>query len=201
MNLVKAVIVLCLLNNMRIFDNKITFSLDSEQDRNSGFEDCLIDASLFREVPSHQYVWVVSGSSKETPLPKDFSLILELVEIAADKEWNAMSYIQELQQEAADDAGSPVIPLIDSKVILENSCLAAALLKLPKFNSLHLDSVIVVLGLIRLKKAETDVLITMNIPIQEDNQSAQNCASTYAKLMETALQSFKVLDWTLFSLP
>ena len=93
-----------------------------------------------------------------------------------------------------------------------SASIAAKLLKMGKFNGKGAENaaqdVLVVMGLVRLPRTETDVLITMNLPLehlldngngsQEQLQVLNDWALRWTGVMESVLQKFQVVDWSLF---
>lgn len=156
---------------------------------------------------------------QDAMIPSDFSLILELVEMNSCP--NVSAYIDDLAE--SDDGPyfnpqpTPILQLHDKVIPIPlandsqtyNASLAAKLLTLSKFNGMGaanaVQDVLVVMGLVRLARAETDILITMNLPLAHvfDNevqrtQMINDWALRWIGIMESIIQSFRVLDWSLF---
>lgn len=150
-------------------------------------------------------------------IPNDFSMILELVEM--DSCQNVSAYIDELVD--SDDSSSLSLShLLQEKAIsitgvlatAASASMAAKLLKMGKFNGKSAENaaqdVLVVMGLVRLLRTETDVLITMNLPLEHlfDNSNGSqgqlqvliDWALRWTGVMESVLNSFQVVDWSLF---
>ncbi len=121
-----------------------------------------------------------------------------MVELQTD--WNVESHINELVSENQD---LPSPPAVLFKTISPSISLIAKMLHLKKFNSTKLDSVLVVMGLIRLADVETDVVITMNIPMHTEvptctERAIHDVATKWTEFMQAILNSFQILDWSLF---
>ncbi|KAJ3301886.1 hypothetical protein HDV03_000253 [Kappamyces sp. JEL0829] len=176
-----------------------------------------------RFYPSHgrsgEAVGAAGAFTSRDGLPLDKSLILELLQW--NPEWTVEHYAAELLGEwGATDSSSVLYPAQDLQLLAAEldpngdmglatqddsiqKSIMGLVCQVAKFNSTVPDSVLVVLGLIRLESVATDALVTLNIPLDAQrhhdadnvNATAQAGVHTIAAL----LASFTVLSYDLFA--
>ena len=144
-----------------------------------------LDASDFRQIPDTQEVYLPPDS-------ENVSLIIELVE-APPGDLSLSDAIREHYKTLAEDNEASVSHLKDS-VKLSSQAGPAILVhgtqQVSKFNSQEKDLVHVTLGLLRLARAKTDVLVSFN--------SAGTIEANGTTLVTQILESLAVNDWSLF---
>lgn len=156
-----------------------------------------IDASTIRQVPDSQEVFL-------DPSNEDISLVIELVEaldspdaqvghehyaaLASDNE--AVKYRVEscrmIQAAAKHNHDNNSTNNKEMGAIISVSGTQSV----AKFNTAAAEEVSIVMGIIRLPKVTTDVLVTYNAP--------RSMAVKGEAVISAALKTFQVLDWRLF---
>lgn len=147
-----------------------------------------VDVLKFRQVPDTQEVFIFEGETKD----KDTSVIFELLEtVPGDIDEAIKVHVDDILDhvdtvEPADPAGDARLFLVVSKG----------------------GSLLTIVGLIRLDRVSTDVLVTMNVPLSSDEQLVLGDGSPHALLsghikqhystVRQACASFKVENWGLF---
>ncbi|KAI8083298.1 uncharacterized protein B0P05DRAFT_50119 [Gilbertella persicaria] len=168
-----------------------------------------LDASQFRQVPDNQEVFVDTNTQQ--------SLIFELLEQVESKQHDAIKF--HFQQLADDNEASestvsfvdtlntqqvaPLLPFDSTEIyILQGTQ------KIAKFNeSKAYNTVEIIMAVVRLTKAQTDFVISVNAPIQLANTSSEqeSVNDTHAIRIEDVkqemllvLKGLEVKDWSLF---
>ncbi len=186
----------------------------------------LIDASDLRQIPDTQEVFLNPSENTRnyTQLNKDDSIIVDLMErIDGDDTEAIREHFSEISA-LNDTSNSWKLVSIDdapnklnSKAYIGTGVEPA--LKWGRDESKGLDykpTLVVVLGIIRLKKVDTDVLVTQNVLISdedelkdleklqgaESSESEENRAAKRIALAKTvvkeAISNLTVEDWNLF---
>ncbi|ODQ62890.1 hypothetical protein WICANDRAFT_60936 [Wickerhamomyces anomalus NRRL Y-366-8] len=186
----------------------------------------LIDASDLRQIPDTQEVFLNPSENTRdyTQLNKDDSIIVDLMErIDGDDTEAIREHFSEISA-LNDTSNSWKLVSIDdapnklnSKAYIGTGVEPA--LKWGRDESKGLDykpTLVVVLGIIRLKKVDTDVLVTQNVLISdedelkdleklqgaESSESEENRAAKRISLAKTvvkeAISNLTVEDWNLF---
>eukprot|EP00933_Yihiella_yeosuensis_P078008 TRINITY_DN89089_c0_g1_i1.p1 TRINITY_DN89089_c0_g1~~TRINITY_DN89089_c0_g1_i1.p1 ORF type:complete len:203 (+),score=23.84 TRINITY_DN89089_c0_g1_i1:36-611(+) len=159
------------------------------------------DASIFREVPDHQEVWVDKSS--------DRSLVIEILE----------------KKEVSDNEAIPFFlsdlasfnEALDPTVLSTRALLPQEVPGLPefarcftgvgeqtvaKFKEASRNRVRILAAVVRLEDQTTDILITFNDPVTIDPESSSHSAPVTSESSEAIfariLKSFRVVDWGLF---
>lgn len=166
-----------------------------------------MDASQFRQVPDNQEVFVDTITQQ--------SLIVELLEqVDAQNQDIAKFHFQQLSDdnEATDSTvlsveqlntteATPLLPQETSEVYVLHGRQ-----NISKFNEKDaLNTIDIVLIVIRLRQVETDCVISINVPIQlapSSSESAITVQQSSAELVKqdvlSVLKGFQVNDWNLF---
>lgn len=147
-----------------------------------------VDVLKFRQVPDTQEVFIFEGETRES----DVNVIFDLLEMVPQP-------VQEAITVHVDD----ILEQIDAIEHMETAGDASLYL----VSSQH-GKLLTIVGLIRLAKVETDVLVTMNIPLTSSEQEqlqkhgAKQLVTGHIRNHYTTIQqactSFKVVDWGLF---
>lgn len=147
-----------------------------------------IDASDIRQIPDSQEVFLDPDTDTCCLIVELTESIQEQNEEAARKQFNALSE----DSESAITAVSRV-PTKDSNM---EAWIVDGSQRVPKFNQSHnIQDVKVTLGLIRIPKVSTDVLVTYYQGSKE--QSGGNTEEAGA-IIRYAVEQFRILDWNLF---
>ncbi|KAG2181329.1 hypothetical protein INT43_008912 [Umbelopsis isabellina] len=148
-----------------------------------------LDASQIRQIPDNQEVFVDASTEQ--------SLIIELLQLVAEAQGDEVAKYHFQQLAEDNEAAESTVNKIER---LEDHHLSADALihvlngtqKIAKFNEKELHTVNIVMAIIRLPKADTDIAISINVPVGEGQ----------VDLVETAMinmvRNFKVNDWSLF---
>ncbi|AOA63480.1 GTP-Gsp1p interacting protein [Komagataella phaffii CBS 7435] len=179
----------------------------------------LLDASKFREVPDSQEVFVNGGTNTTNyqELNKNDSIIIDLLERAEeDIDVALKTHIQDISE--ANGVGANWF-LAFSETVPDAKKIAIVLEEAKKWGKDSKGDVLVmVIGLIRLKEVSTDVVITANVPIGDDEKEVEglhklvehryhhadddNLAFQRIKIAEAVvlkiLETFHVDNWGLF---
>ncbi|KAJ3069176.1 hypothetical protein HDU98_007757 [Podochytrium sp. JEL0797] len=125
------------------------------------------DASLLREVPDNQEVFVSTKNNE--------SVIVELLEMEQDEDWPRFHF---MELAAVNDAALPEdaiiarrdLPLLPNMNLAPGSSIAVihGLQYSAKFNSEAKDKVHIFLAVVRIPKVSTDLLISVNRPVDSD---------------------------------
>ncbi|SCU79370.1 LAMI_0A08526g1_1 [Lachancea mirantina] len=175
-----------------------------------------LDASLLREVPDTQEVFV--NSRKETEIDEfkdglglDESVIVDLLQQV--EETDDLKALQVHLSEISDLNGSSEWHLLKHEVKSgPNAQTAIAVEPAYKWGKKELkETLVVCIALLRLKEFETDVVITVNIPLkgekelrklsdatQYENASIPASIEGGYRLIQAMVREFKVLDSSLF---
>lgn len=168
--------------------------------------DGVIDVSDFRQIPDSQELFLIEKSNG-----LDMSIIFDLLEKVD------ASSLAEVISVHLDDIveGVPLfLAPLESVPHPNCECEAHSFLVKPAPSKSETDSakLFMFIFLIRLEKVGTDVLVTMNVPVETGDVTQElfqqevdsilsggptTLAESYKILRETAL-SFKVTDWSLF---
>lgn len=186
----------------------------------------LIDASQLRQIPDTQEVFLnpTENTTDYTELNKDDSIIVDLMEgIDGDDTEAIREHFSEIS--ALNDSTNnwklisidDVVNKLESKAYIATGLEPA--LKWGRDESKGLDykpTLVVVLGIIRLKKVDTDVLITQNVlisdkdeltdlqklesgkPAEYDENKAAKRISLAQRVVREAISNLNVEDWNLF---
>lgn len=147
-----------------------------------------VDVLKFRQVPDTQEVFIIEGETKES----DVNIIFDLLEM-----------VPENIESAINVHVSDILDHVDTIEAMETAGDAHLFLVASQQGKL-----LTIVGLIRLAKVETDVLVTMNIPLTSSEQQklqqsnpkelvAGHIKNHYVTIKQ-ACNSFKVEDWGLF---
>lgn len=147
-----------------------------------------VDVLKFRQVPDTQEVFIFEGETKDT----DVNIIFDLLEMVPEKIENAIKVHV-----------SDILDHVDTIETMESTGDVHLFLVASQQNKL-----LTIVGLIRLSKVETDVLVTMNIPLTSSEQekleqsNVKELVTGHIKnhyvTIKQACKSFKVEDWGLF---
>ncbi|KAJ2847942.1 hypothetical protein GGI22_005843 [Coemansia erecta] len=168
----------------------------------------MVDASDFRKVPDHQEVF----TNAET----DQSIIIEILESVDHQEEKALEYhFNELA--STNDAESSTIRLVE-KFQLEDISEAYVLVgeqRVAKFNegeksSDAVNSVCIMLALLRVPQHTADILVSLNVPLSIGQTSSSSFASkgTEGQMLDVdaahaefkaIVSTFKINDYSLFA--
>ena len=150
------------------------------------------DASDVRPVPDHQEVWLEKAGPER-------SFVLELLEAldGADDETAAREHFAELAS-MNEALGFEVLSaggVADGAPVCAThgplpTCILTGTQSLPRDVQLH-----VTLALVRLRAHKTDVLFSVCRPV---TQTAAAQPAEDRRLLATLLNTFKVVDWSLF---
>ncbi|ORE02390.1 Mog1p/PsbP-like protein [Rhizopus microsporus var. microsporus] len=165
-----------------------------------------LDASSIRQVPDNQEVFVDTETQQ--------SFIVELLEPADARDQEiAKFHFQQLceDNEAADsvivsvehckpEEITPLLPKDTTEVYLLHGKQMVA-----KFNEKDaLNTIDILLAVVRFNQVSTDCVISMNVPVQVAANSSEAESFTQANVdlvkqdMMTILQGLQVKDWSLF---
>eukprot|EP00049_Salpingoeca_infusionum_P004464 m.79731 g.79731 ORF g.79731 m.79731 type:complete len:194 (+) comp12577_c2_seq1:873-1454(+) len=166
------------------------------------------DVSDARQIPDHQEVFVAAET--------DQSVIVELVE-QGDMPLSeaATYYFDNLATDNSAQAARYESDVHTSTTVLEDGSeigysQVVGVQTIAKFNEANANEVRVYLCCIRLAHVTTDVLITLNTPIDIDPESCvaetvdlvrwqQHSSAQYTQsIFDQAVSSFGVSDWSLF---
>ncbi|ORY41607.1 Mog1p/PsbP-like protein [Rhizoclosmatium globosum] len=154
------------------------------------------DASVFREVPDNQEVFVSTTDNS--------SLIVELLEMERDQQDWALFHFIELASD--NDAALPAdaivartqLQLLPSMNLPSDSSIAIihGLQFSAKFNKTEKDRVHIFLAVVRIPTVQTDLLISVNRPVDAETSEVNNESALldFCKLVNT----IRVNDWGLF---
>lgn len=165
-----------------------------------------IDVSQIREIPDTQEVFILESKQNDPKL--DQSIIFDLLEsVKAD---TVEEILQLHIKEISDDVEQPTTShqTIRNDSLSQDAYFTFFIQNSPKHDKY---SLVTLIGLIQLKKVETDVLISVNVPIipleheiltQEGIERDLSDASTPIgegyKLLKSATANYFVKDWQLF---
>lgn len=157
----------------------------------------MLDASEFRQVPDNQEVFVVGDAGLSLLGPED-SLIVELMEMVEpqDDEKAVAEHIKEISElngvlgewKRVDQVGAPgtfpgyVVTVTEPAM---------------KWGRDNEGVLVLVLGIVRLHKVTTDVLVSLNLPVSNDQDVAAR-EQTGQAVVAAAIRSLAVKDWGLF---
>eukprot|EP00440_Ansanella_granifera_P033918 gb/GFBE01036797.1/.p1 GENE.gb/GFBE01036797.1/~~gb/GFBE01036797.1/.p1 ORF type:complete len:188 (+),score=32.74 gb/GFBE01036797.1/:1-564(+) len=159
------------------------------------------DASVFREVPDHQEVWVDTSSDRSIMVE-----ILERKDVSDDgaisfflsdlAEFNEARDATVLSSRALGDEEMPHLPA-------PATCLCGVGEQtVAKFKEAEHNRVRIYAAAVRLPEQTTDILITLNDPVTISPESSSASAPAPDSEAEAAfariLRSFRINDWALF---
>lgn len=165
-----------------------------------------VDVSTFRQIPDSQEVFLL-----EKPTGLDQSLIFDLLERV-----DAESMPEVVAIHLEDILDEPVVQIAPLETFTNTAldCETYSYIVKPGPSKLESDKVklYVLLVINRVEKVNTDILVTMNIPVEsgevtaevfqkvveEANQGTSSIGQAYS-VARTAAASLKVEDWALFT--
>lgn len=165
-----------------------------------------VDVSTFRQIPDTQEVFLL-----EKPTGLDQSLIFDLLERVDEELMPAVVAVH--LEDILDEPAVQIAPLetFDTPAL---ECEGHSYIVKPGPSKLESDTVklYVLLVILRVKKVNTDVLVTMNIPVESGEVTLEvfqteverallgtsSIAQAYS-VVRTAAVTLKVEDWALFS--
>ncbi|QLQ82682.1 hypothetical protein HG537_0H04450 [Torulaspora globosa] len=162
-----------------------------------------LDASLLREVPDTQEVYVNSRGEHERyddGLGKNESVVVDLLErVDADDDVEALRvHVMEI---ASFDRGSDV-KFTRLEQLAENQQACVVVERVNKWGKQELnETVVLCVGLIRLADVATDVVITVHVPWSNESFDGHELPAPIEaayKLLLTMVTEFKVVDKSLF---
>ncbi|CCE63842.1 hypothetical protein TPHA_0F03620 [Tetrapisispora phaffii CBS 4417] len=174
----------------------------------SGF----LDVSMIREVPDTQEVYVNSRTDSDhfdDGLGRNESIIFDLLErVDATDDKEALEvHIGEISELNDSDGWLK----INWKQLDNTSQTVILIESAKKWGKQSLEEVVVIcMGLIRFKEFDTDVVITINVPLgtklldSENEQKLKEsvCENSNVKaayrILQTTIKDFKIVDKTLF---
>ncbi|KAK6203396.1 uncharacterized protein RJT21DRAFT_119555 [Scheffersomyces amazonensis] len=175
-----------------------------------------LDASKFRQVPDSQEVFIIPTPSKSSKY--DRSLIIALLQIVPEESYNKAiaTHIEDLIEEDHEKITNHYIEQIKDE--LDNDIYLSVI----EYDNKRRDAkeegsplkYVTFISLIRLPKVETDVLITLDIPIETEvdledllssikinhhsnNEIVTGLKYNYEWFRQISV-NFKVKDWSLF---
>lgn len=165
-----------------------------------------LDASDFRQVPDNQEVFL-------HPDRQEVSLIVELIDtsdLPVDAKESGLTHFRLLAEDndavhhaiasctLESESGSTTAAVAGGGASDAPRVLVCGTQTVAKFNTSTQQEITVVLGLVRLTRASTDVLITYNAPDTDHRTQKSTAAEEGTEIVRSALRSLTVLDWTLF---
>ncbi|KAJ1661763.1 hypothetical protein IW140_006457 [Coemansia sp. RSA 1813] len=166
----------------------------------------MVDTSVFREVPDHQEVF----SDVET----DQSIIVEILESVNHQEEKALEYhFNELA--SSNDAESSTIRTIErlQPEDINGAYVLVGEQQVAKFNekaksSDAVNSVCIMMALIRVPQHTADILVSLNVPLRIGQTSSSSFASPAGQAanmdaihtdFKSMVATFKINDYSLFA--
>lgn len=165
-----------------------------------------IDVSTFRQIPDTQEVYLL-----EKPTGLDQSLIFDLL-VRVDAESLAEVVAVHLD-DILDGPASQIAP-IESFTNVHLGCETHSFLVKPGPTKVESSEakLFMLLVILRIEKVETDVVVTMNVPVEmaevtaetfqkelDDILSGTSTIGSAYSVIKTASSSLRVLDWALFA--
>ncbi|KAJ3241250.1 hypothetical protein HDU81_001234 [Chytriomyces hyalinus] len=153
------------------------------------------DASQFRQVPDNQEVFVSSIDNS--------SVIVELLEAVDDTD-RSLFHFNELAD--TNDAGNSAAILARTtlqpvtSMNLQPKCtidIIHGIQHAAKFNTSDVNSVHVLLAVVHLPQVNTDLLISINKPVDKETKEVAN-ATAFAEFVQF-VGTLRVDDWGLFA--
>lgn len=168
-----------------------------------------LDASLLREVPDTQEIYVNSrqeGEKFDDGLGTNESVIIDLLERVDDAD--DFKALEAHLDDITTLNGSSDLSLVKQEKISPSGQSCIAMESVGKWGKQELrNTVIICVGLIRLKEFQTDVVISINVPLEPAMQTELELLSkkelpkrvqaAYA-LLKTMILEFTVVDSSLF---
>ncbi|QLL34612.1 hypothetical protein HG536_0G04740 [Torulaspora globosa] len=166
--------------------------------------DGFLDASLLREVPDTQEVYVNSRQDDESyddGLGKNESVVIDLLErVDAGDDFEALK--EHVMEIASFDSSSDV-KFARLEQLADNQQACVVVESVNKWGKRELnETVVLCVGLIRLADVATDVVITVHVPWSQNEPFAGQelpapIAAAY-RLLLRMVSEFKVVDKSLF---
>lgn len=165
--------------------------------------DGFLDASLLREVPDTQEVYVNSrgdGERYDDGLGKNESVVVDLLErVDAQDDVEAL---REHVMEIATFDRSQDVRFARLEQLAENQQACVVVESVNKWGKRELnETVVLCVGLIRLADVATDVVITVHVPWRDESFAGQELpapiAAAYGLLLRM-MNEFRVVDKSLF---
>lgn len=167
------------------------------------FPEGFLDASMLREVADTQEVYVNSrqpGEQFNDGLGLNESIIVDLLEQLPqkNKELALREHLEDIFQ-LNDSHNNEVVKIENPN---ENTITCIAVEEAHKWGKKDMkEAVVTCVGLIRMNKVTTDVLITLNIPLQAEtfdlNNLPEHALAGY-KVLQSIIANFRVVDESLF---
>lgn len=163
-----------------------------------------LDASLLREIPDTQEVYVNSRQDDEQyddELGKSESIVIDLLERI-----NESDDLKALKEHVADISnlnGSSDFTFLKNETIAPSRQCCIVSESVNKWGKIEMkDRLILCVGLIRLNDLKTDVVITINVPITTNeevktHELTPGIMAAY-KLLLKMVREFNVVDRTIF---
>lgn len=168
-----------------------------------------LDASLLREVPDTQEIFVNSretGEKFEDGLGLNESIVVDLLERVS--EINDYGALKVHLEEITDLNAGRNMSMVEHETLANGSQCCVATESIDKWGKQEKkETVVLCVGLIRLAEFSTDVVIMINVPVEpamhaELDQLAKNRlperATTAYELLKSMVREFKVVDGSLF---
>lgn len=193
-----------------------------------------VDASTIRQVPDHQEVFLDPHSNA--------SLVIEILDIesvdqgltaathhfkllANDNEAISYEIFKSITSKSGETDLNGIAPLIVESINLSSNVkgikatgislsITSGTQKVPKYNHTSPDTVFIAVAVITLSDVDSDILISINIPIdiapsnnKEENKllSSEPVVTTVSEassisntIMNEIVKSFKINNWSLF---
>ncbi|CAH2352324.1 nuclear import protein Mog1p [[Candida] railenensis] len=165
-----------------------------------------IDVSQIREIPDTQEVFIIESKQNDPKL--DSSIIFDLLESV---QANTVEELLQLHiKEISEDVEKPTTSYqtIRNDSLNQDAYFTYFIQKSPKRDKY---SSVTLIGLIQLKKVDTDVLISVNVPfipsaqelltqegIERDLSDSSTSIGKGYKLLKSATANYTVKDWQLF---
>ncbi|KAI3645717.1 hypothetical protein MP228_008645 [Amoeboaphelidium protococcarum] len=173
--------------------------IDNQNDRQlfGGAMKCSVpisyqDVSEFRQVPDNQEVFADTKSAASiiielidtSSVPEEFTFASQRSDSATlNTNDPALIHFQVL---AEDNQCTPENATVLHQSQLESNCLIAAegdtfarvvvgMQRIQKFNQTRLDQVLIMLCVFRLQQHNTDIVLSMSLPLVDDSQANQAC--------------------------
>ncbi|KAG7911472.1 hypothetical protein KL906_000793 [Ogataea polymorpha] len=153
----------------------------------------LIDASILRQIPDTQEVFV---AGPDTQLGPEDAIIFDLLE-SVDVADNAAAeyHFQELAKlNGAEDAKILEVANVQCPNFAQDPAYVLVGSQEAKKWGRDQTQLVVLLGLIRLQKVQTDLLITYNLPGSDFGPRIPAAK----QVIQHVLESLRVQDWSLF---
>lgn len=149
-----------------------------------------VDVSDMRPVPDHQEVFCDTSSSQ--------SLVFEIVEMGPSSGVIAAYYLRDWMEQNEATTSETHAPgsshqTVDSSLLTESLSPHCAVYLTSSKVMVGETKVLIHLAVLRLARVASDLIITLNIPQEEDTD-----AGNYVKLLLELILSLDIADWSLF---